>query len=292
MYLAKEEGRNRFALFDEGLHRRSVERLAMEGDIRQALIRHEFEVYYQPIVDPSSGRPMGAEALVRWHHPTRGLVSPVEFIPVAEDSGLIRPLGRWVFDQATSQLAVWGAQTDGPHLGVLSVNFSSKQLDDPETPGIVRDALDRHSIDPRHVCVEVTESVVMADSESTRQSLESFKQLGLQVAIDDFGTGYSSLAYLHSLPVTMVKVDRSFIERLGGPDDSTPVVKAVIEMSHAMGLRVVAEGVSTETLAAIVSTMGCDAAQGYVWARPMPAQEFAGWCRDAELRIVALSGAS
>ncbi len=289
MYLAKEKGRNRFALFDEGLHRRSVERLAMEGDIRLGLTRHEFEVYYQPIVDPSSGRPMGAEALLRWHHPVRGLVPPLEFIPVAEDSGLIRPLGRWVFDEATSQMAQWAAQLDEPNLAVLSVNFSSKQVDDLATPGIVRDALERHRIDPRHVCVEVTESVAMADSESTRHSLESFKQLGIQVAIDDFGTGYSSLAYLHSLPVTTVKVDRSFIERLGGSDDSTPVVKAVIEMSHAMGLRVVAEGVSNEHLATIVSTMGCDAAQGFFWAHPMPAQEFVGWWREAELRNAALS---
>ncbi len=291
MYQAKVEGRNRCALFDEGLHRRSVERLAIEGDLRQALQRHEFEVYYQPIVDPSSGRPTGAEALVRWHHPTRGLVPPLEFIPVAEDSGLIRPIGEWVFDHAMSQMAEWDAQTDGPSLDPLAVNFSSKQLDDPETSDLVREALERHSIAPHRVCVEVTESVVMADSAPTRQSLESFKRLGLRVSIDDFGTGYSSLAYLHSLPVTTVKVDRSFIERLGAADDSTPVVKAVIEMSHAMGLRVVAEGVSNEYLANIVSLMGCDDAQGYFWARPMPAGEFAEWWREAELRAVAPSAA-
>ncbi len=292
MYQAKEEGRNRCALFDEGLHRRSVERLAMEGDLRQALVRREFELYFQPIVDPSNGRPTGAEALIRWHHPTYGLVPPVEFIPVAEDSGLIRPIGQWVFDQAMSQLAQWDAQPDGPRLEGLSVNFSSKQLDDPETPDIVREALERHGIAPHRVCVEVTESVVMADSESTRHSLECFKLFGLRVAIDDFGTGYSSLAYLHSLPVTTVKVDRSFVERLGTADDSMPVVKAVVEMSHAMGLRVVAEGVSNEYLATAVSIMGCDAAQGYFWATPMPAQEFAEWWREAGRRAAALSSAS
>jgi diguanylate cyclase (GGDEF)-like protein/PAS domain S-box-containing protein len=289
MYQAKEEGRNRYALFDESLHRRSVERLAVESDLRQAILRHEFELYYQPIVDPSSGRPTGAEALLRWHHPTRGLVPPLEFIPVAEDSGLIRPIGQWVFDRAMSQMAEWDAQPDGPSLDPLTVNFSSKQLDDPETSDLVREALKRNGIDPRRVCVEVTESVVMADSAPTRHSLECFKHLGLRVAIDDFGTGYSSLAYLHSLPVTTVKVDRTFVERLGTTDDSMAVVKAVVEMSHALGLRVVAEGVRNEQLAAIVSMLGCDSAQGYFWSRPMPAGEFAEWWSEADLRAVALS---
>jgi len=279
MYKAKDEGRNRYALFDETVRRRSVLRLAMEGELRQALSRNEFEVYYQPVVDPTNGRPVGAEALLRWHHPTGGLVPPLEFIPVAEDSGLIKPVGRWVFEQAVSQLASWDAENGGPCLNFLAVNLSARQLDDPETPDMVRDVLERYRIDPGRICAEVTESVVMVDSAATRRSLDAFEDLGLPVAIDDFGTGYSSLAYLHTLPVTTVKVDRSFVERLGGADDSTPVVKAVIDMGHAMGLSVVAEGVSTARLGDQVSSLGCDAAQGFYWARPTPAEEFADWWR-------------
>jgi diguanylate cyclase (GGDEF)-like protein len=281
MYKAKDEGRNRYALFDETVRHRSVVRLAMEGELRQALSRNEFEVYYQPVVDPASGRPVGAEALLRWHHPTGGFVPPLEFIPVAEDSGLIKPVGRWVFEQAISQLALWDAESDGPHLDFLAINLSARQLDDSETPDIVREVLERYGTDPSRVCLEVTESVVMVDSAPTRRSLDAFQDLGLQVAIDDFGTGYSSLAYLHTLPVTTVKIDRSFVERLGGADDSTPVVKAVIDMSHAMGLSVLAEGVSSEHLGTRVSAMGCDAAQGFYWARPAPADEFAYWWRKA-----------
>jgi diguanylate cyclase (GGDEF)-like protein/PAS domain S-box-containing protein len=284
MYQAKEGGRNRYEVFDENLHRRSVARLTIEGELRQALARHEFEVYYQPSVDAATGRPVGAEALVRWHHPERGLVPPLEFIPVAEDSGLIKPMGRWVFEQSVRQLALWDAREDGPHLRFLSVNLSARQLDDPETIDMVRGLLTRHRVDPSRVAIEVTESVVMVDSESTRRSLQGLKDLGVGVAIDDFGTGYSSLAYLHTLPVTSVKVDRSFVERLDGPDDSAPVVRAIVEMSHAMGLSVVAEGVKDEKLRRLVSMIGCDLAQGYVWAKPMPATEFAEWWRERDSR--------
>ena len=280
MYQAKAEGRNRYAVFDEVLHRRSVWRLAMEGELRQALARNEFELYYQPFVDPLSERLMGAEALIRWHHPTRGLVPPQEFIPIAEESGLIKPIGRWVFAQAISQLASWDAQDGGPRLGQIAVNLSAVQLGDPDTSTEVRDVLERSGIAPSRVIVEITESVVMADDAATRRSLEDFKRLGLHVAIDDFGTGYSSLAYLHRLPVTTLKVDGSFVERLGSKDDSTPVVKAIIEMAHALGLFVVAEGVGNEYLRDLISVMGCDAAQGFYWAWPMPAEKVALWCRD------------
>jgi diguanylate cyclase (GGDEF)-like protein/PAS domain S-box-containing protein len=286
MYQAKKAGRNTFALFDEDLHLRSVARLEMESELRRALDRHEFEVYYQPVVELKSGRPVAAEALLRWNHPTRGLVPPLEFIPVAEETGLIGPIGQRVFEQAVSQLAAWDLANDGPRLDVIAINLSVRQLDDPEIVGMVRDVLERCGIAAGRVALEVTESVIMADSESTRRSLERFTELGLGVAIDDFGTGYSSLAHLHALPVTTVKIDRSFIERLGGEQDSTPVVKAIVEMSHAMGLRVVAEGVSEERLKWPVSAMGCDLAQGFYWARPMPAQAFADWWRDAELRAV------
>ncbi len=277
MYRAKSSGGNRYAIFSKDLHRQSVERLEMEGDLRHALARGEFEVHFQPIVRPDSGRPVGAEALLRWHHPQRGLVPPLEFVPVAEELGLIMPIGRLVIQKSVEQLAAWDHLAGGPRLDTLAINLSSRQLDDDDIVQVVRDALAVHGVDPRRLAFEVTESILVADSASTHRALEELRQLGLQVAIDDFGTGYSSLSYLHTLPVTAVKIDRSFIERLGRPDDSTSVVRAIIEMSHSTGLEVVAEGVSDMDLQARVSTMGCDAAQGYFWARPMPADDFARW---------------
>jgi diguanylate cyclase (GGDEF)-like protein len=282
MYQAKEDGRNRYALFDQRFRDRSVARLSMEGDLRRAIDRQEFELYYQPMVIPSSGRPFGAEALIRWHHPDRGLVAPLDFIPIAESSRLIRPIGRWVIEQAAEQLAKWDATANGPRLEVLSINLSSIQLEDEATLGIVTRALDRFSLDPGRLCIEVTESAVMADHAQTRTTLEEFRSLGLCVSIDDFGTGYSSLAYLHSLPATTVKVDRSFVERLGGTADSMAVVRAIVEMSHALGLRVVAEGVSSVEAGTAVVELGCDVAQGFLWARPMPVPQFDEWWIEAE----------
>jgi diguanylate cyclase (GGDEF)-like protein/PAS domain S-box-containing protein len=285
MYRAKEEGRNCYALFDEGLRRRSLERLTVESDLRRALEADEFELYYQPVVDPSSGRPIAGEALIRWNHPTRGLVPPLEFIPVAEASGLIRPIGRWVVEHAFSQLSSWDRDPGAPKLAVMSMNLCAYELEDKGILELAQRVISLHGVDPGRVCFEVTETVAMADNANTRAVLEGFRTLGLRVAIDDFGTGYSSLAYLHTLPVTTVKIDRTFVERLGGPDDSTAVVRAVVEMSHAMGLRVVAEGVSTSELRDAVANLGCDVAQGFYWACPMPAEEFVAWWRDAEARL-------
>jgi diguanylate cyclase (GGDEF)-like protein/PAS domain S-box-containing protein len=288
MYRAKEAGRDRYEVFNDDLHRRSVKRLALESNLRLALKRSQFEVYYQAGISLPDGMPMGAEALIRWHHPKRGMVPPLEFIPVAEDSGMINAIGAWVFEQSVAQLALWDADVDGPRLNVLAVNLSARQMDEPDTSDMIRNVLARYGVDPARVCFELTESAVMTQSASTREALATFRELGVRVAIDDFGTGYSSLAYLHTLPVSTLKIDRSFIERLGSPDDdSAPVVQAVIDMGHAMGLRVIAEGVSAEHLAAQVSAMGCDVGQGFYWCRPMPADEFRAWWRKAELGAVA-----
>ena len=287
MYRAKEAGRNRFAVFDDDLRRRTVARSAIELELRKAIEDGELELYFQPAVEPSSGRPFAAESLIRWNHPERGIVPPLEFIPVAETCGLIRPIGRWVIERAVSQLALWDAMPGGPSLEVLSVNLSAAQLEDGETLEVVQGTLERHGIDPGRLCLEVTESVAMSPHPQSRIALEGFRRLGLRVAIDDFGTGYSSLAYLHELPVTSVKIDQTFVARLGGPDDSTPVVRAVVDMSHAMGLRVVAEGVSSEKLGVAVARLGCDLAQGFVWARPMPSSEFVTWWLDASSRTAS-----
>jgi diguanylate cyclase (GGDEF)-like protein/PAS domain S-box-containing protein len=281
MYKAKSAGRNRSEFFDEEIRRRLVARFEMETELRQALAHGEFEVHYQPEV-ARDGQPVGAEALIRWNHPTRGLVLPLDFIPLAEDLGLIKSIGAWVFEAAVAQLSSWDAQEDGPRLGVLSINISSNQLEDPDTPEVIRAVIERYGIAPSRLALEVTESVLMADSPSTRTSLQCFKDMGLGVAIDDFGTGYSSLAYLHTLPVTTLKIDRSFIERLEGPVDSAEIVKAIVDLGHAMGLRVIAEGVSNDHLHALVSTLGCDVAQGFFWAAPLPVRQFEHWWGEAE----------
>ena len=281
MYQAKAAGRNRYEVFDDELHHRSVSRLEREGDLRAALERHEFELHYQPIVDPRDGRPVGAEALIRWHHPVLGLVPPLEFIPVAEESGLIRSIGAWVFEAALTQLAAWDRLDGGPRLDLLSINCSARQLDDVDDVVGIGEILERLGIEPGRITVEVTETVAMADRSSTKTSLEAFRDLGIQVSIDDFGTGYSSLAYLHTLPVSTVKVDRSFIERLDLPDGSMPVVSAILDLSHAMGLRVVAEGVSTAALQEIVASMGCEYAQGFHWSKPLAPPAFERWWDEA-----------
>ena len=291
MYKAKAAGRDRYEVFDDDLHRRSADRLALEGELRQALGRHELEVYYQPVVEPASQRPVGAEALLRWHHPVRGLVSPLEFIPVAEESGLIKPIGRFVLDQAAWQVAEWDSAFSSPRVEVMAVNLSARQLDDDATPAMVSEVIERYGLAPGRVSLELTESAVMSDSAATRRSLREFKERGFPVAIDDFGTGYSSLAYLHALPVTTLKVDRSFVERMGGAEDSTPVVKAVVDMGHALGLKVVAEGVSAGHLREDVAALGCELAQGFYWAEPMPAEGFARWWAEAERRGLGLPAA-
>ena len=284
MYKAKQAGRNRFEVFDEALHQWSVARLETETELRRALDDGELELYFQPSVEAATGVPFACEALVRWHHPTRGLVGPDTFIPVAEETGLIGRLGQWVFEEAIRRLAAWDADPAGPRLGLMSVNMSARQLDDPRTIRILQDLLEGAGVATSRLAIEVTETAAMSDSASTRRSLVALKDMGMRVAIDDFGTGYSSLAYLHSLPVSAVKIDKSFVERLGGEGDSTAVVQAIIDMSHALGLRVVAEGVSDARLAGLVATLGCDLAQGFHYAPPLPAAEFEAWWRRAANR--------
>ena len=282
MYKAKDEGRNRYALFDESVRRRSVVRLAMEGELRQALSRHEFEVYYQPVVDPAGGRPLGAEALVRWHHPDqrpcpatrlhtrgRGLRADQAGRPLGLRTSRL-PAGSGGTRKVTGPFSIFSPSTCRPG------NWTTRRPPTWSATCSNATGSTRGGYVPRS-----PSPWLWWTAPPTRQTLDAFRELGLQVAIDDFGTGYSSLAYLHTLPVTTVKVDRSFVERLGGADDSTPVVKAVIDMGHAMGLSVVAEGVSTSHLGARVSSMGCDAAQGFYWARPAPAGDFADWWRKA-----------
>jgi diguanylate cyclase (GGDEF)-like protein/PAS domain S-box-containing protein len=285
MYRAKEQGRGRIVVFDDDLRRRTVARLAVESDLGHALERGQLELRYQPIVLPATSEPVAAEALLRWRHPERGVVQPLEFIHVAEDLGLIADIGAWVMEEAARQLACWDDDPTMAPLRFIAVNVSSRQLEFGDPRRWVVPAIAQAGIEPSRLEVEVTESVAMNDLTVCQESLQSLRELGVAIALDDFGTGYSSLSCLHSLPITTVKIDRSFIERLLTPDSSLPIVRAVLEMSHAMGLQVIAEGVSSEEIRAEVASLGCDLAQGFHFARPLEPGAFATWSRSLRATV-------
>jgi diguanylate cyclase (GGDEF)-like protein/PAS domain S-box-containing protein len=277
MYRAKETGRARFEIFDEEQRRAVMERLTVEGELRHAIETGELRMHYQPLVSPSTGSVFGAEALVRWEHPTRGLLYPDDFIPVAEQTGLIVALGEWVFRAAAADCAQWDRDGVGPRLETLAINVSARQLASPRLCPMVRDVLRMNGIDPGRISIEITESVIMSDDDVTRRSLTDIDRLGVGLAIDDFGTGFSSLASLSKLPVSVIKIDRSFVDQIGIAPHGGPVVVAIVEMAHALGLPVIAEGVSGEAQRTFLVQCGCDAAQGYLWSRGLPADEFARW---------------
>ncbi len=273
MQRAKARGGDRFELFDEAMRTRARERLSTETALRRAVERGELRLLYQPVVRLSDGAVTGVEALARWHHPERGIVSPADFVPLAEETGLILPIGRWVLEEACREAARW--RTAGHELTV-SVNISACQLAAPELPDAVAAALSRGGAEPHLVCLEVTESVLMEDAPSMTQMLEQLKQLGVCLAVDDFGTGYSSLSYLHRFPVDILKIDRSFVEGLGSHQPSSPIVEAIVAMARALGLGTVAEGVETEDQLSALLALGAAEAQGFLFARPRSADTALG----------------
>jgi len=267
MYRAKDGGRAGYALFDPAMQAQIVARLALERDLRHALERQEFTLYYQPIIDLRTGALAKVEALVRWQHPTRGLVSPGDFIPLAEETGLIRSLGRWVLGEACRQARAW--QVAGTPLAV-AVNLTALEFQHPDLAEEVAAALAAAGTAARWLRLEITESLAMRDVAATIATLRALRALGVAIAIDDFGTGYSSLAYLKRLPVSALKVDKAFIDGLGTDDEDTAIVTAIITLGQTLGLRVIAEGVETAEQADLLRSLGCDQAQGYHFARPLP----------------------
>ena len=280
MYHAKREGRGRTVVFSEPLREHTQRRLDIETGLYGALERDELRIHYQPTVSLTDGSPRGFEALLRWEHPEHGLVGPADFIPVAEATGLIVPLGAWVLEQACLQLCAWQQITAAPI--TMSVNLSARQLNDPEIVSQVAAILDRTRVDPTAVYLEVTETAVMADIDASVVTLEALKRLGVGLAIDDFGTGYSSLTYLQRFPVDILKIDKSFVAELGQQGEATAIVASVIHLAQALALGTIAEGVETAEQRNQLSVLGCDSGQGYLWARPAPPEEVTSWLAAAD----------
>jgi diguanylate cyclase (GGDEF)-like protein len=267
MYHAKQSGRARWTMFDQTMQLAAVRRLQMEADLRDAMDRQQFFLQYQPIVAPHGDKVRGFEALLRWRHPEHGLISPAEFIPVVEETGLIGPIGAWVLGEACRQLRDWQQAFD-MHLA-MSVNVSAVQFTDGSLVAVVTRALAETGIDPVSLKLELTETAVMADAEKALAVFAQLKALGVRVSLDDFGTGYSSLSYLRRLPIDTLKIDRSFVSKLDCYDDKRQIVEVILMLARALGIDVVAEGVETEAELALVRAMGCDLVQGYYYYRPL-----------------------
>jgi diguanylate cyclase (GGDEF)-like protein len=282
MYEAKRAGRGRYVMFDPAMHERVVHALKLENDLRRALRERELFVVYQPVVDLRSGTVCGVEALVRWQHPQRGVVPPVEFIPVAEEAGLIAALGDFVLDAACRQYASWCASLGSATPGLLAVNLSRAQLMTPGLVQSVRTVLQQTGLRPSQLQLEVTESLAAQD-EVVQNTLLELKALGVRLALDDFGTGYSSLACLHQMPVDTVKIDRSFLHQVEASGYHRVVIEATIRVAQTLGMTCVAEGVETEAQAALMRSLLCDRGQGYLFSRPLAAPDFERWLgqRDA-----------
>jgi EAL domain-containing protein (putative c-di-GMP-specific phosphodiesterase class I) len=270
MYRAKTNGKGRCEVFDSSMAARSMERLEVETDLRRAIERGEFRVHYQPIVQLATGRVIEAEALVRWEHPRHGLVPPGRFIPLAEETGLIVPIGQCVLEEACRQARAWHMQWPADPPLVMSVNLSARQLQQPDLLQVVTDALRQTGLAPSHLKLEITESVAMQDAESTIETLRRLRDLGVQLAIDDFGTGYSSLAYLNRFPIDALKIDRSFVAKLGDSAENAAVVRTIVALANALDLRVTGEGIETAEQAMELEAQGCELGQGYYFGRPQP----------------------
>jgi len=273
MYLAKEKGKNKLQFYTAELADMAARQFELESALRLGLVRDELVLHFQPKVSVADGTILGLEALVRWHHPARGLVPPDEFVPLAEERGLIVPLGRWVLQATCRQIRDW--RSAGLHSPPVAVNLSARQFADDDLVDHIETAMARYGVTPADIEVELTESALMADPERAKEVLGRLHQLGIRISIDDFGTGYSSLSYLKRFPAETVKIDRSFISGLPLDGDDTAITQAVIAMAHSLGMAVVAEGVETSEQLALLRRLGCDEAQGYLLGRPVAAADMA-----------------
>ncbi|MGE5117716.1 MAG: putative bifunctional diguanylate cyclase/phosphodiesterase [Betaproteobacteria bacterium] len=277
MQAAKHAGGSTYMFFEARMEDDARERMELLRDLRRAIDDKQLELFYQPKIDARSGQVTAAEALLRWQHPRRGIISPGVFIPIAERYGLIGALGNWVIEDACRQARVW--RDKGLKMRV-AINLSAFQMRQDDLVERIQAALKRHQIDPSRFTCEITESVAMEDTQVTQRTFERLGEAGIHLSIDDFGTGYSSLSYLRRLPASELKIDRSFVMDLGGSEDARAIVDAVLKLAHAIGLKVVAEGVETERQRDILLELGCDEFQGYLFARPMSARALLLWAMD------------
>jgi EAL domain-containing protein (putative c-di-GMP-specific phosphodiesterase class I) len=269
MYAAKSAGTGSWRVFEPAMHDAVVARLEIEGELRGAVERNELVLHYQPIIALSSGAVVGYEALLRWQHPVRGLVAPGEFVAIAEDNGMIVPIGRWVLEESCRSAAAWPPSAEG-HALDLSVNLSARQLFDTGLVDTVAGILTTTKLDPARLTLEITESVLMEDTALAVLQLRALRAVGVRLAIDDFGTGYSSLSYLRSFPVDSLKVDKSFIDSVHVDIEGACFVQAILHLAQVMRVRTVAEGVEHEAQAERLRELGCDQAQGFYFGRPRP----------------------
>ncbi len=272
MYQAKSAGRNNVQFFDPTMQSIVNDRAALEDDLRQGLEEGQFSLHYQSQVN-ASGRIYGAEALLRWNHPVRGMVSPAHFIPLAEETGLILPLGAWVMKQACQQLVDWATQADFSHLSI-AVNVSARQFKEKDFAQTVLDLLEETGADPSRLKLELTESMLVANLEDIITKMTRLRESGLQFSLDDFGTGYSSLSYLKMLPLSQLKIDQSFVRDISSDPNDAVIARTIITLGHSLGLKVIAEGVETETQRAFLALHGCVDFQGYLFSRPLPLEDF------------------
>ncbi|XZN96393.1 MAG: putative bifunctional diguanylate cyclase/phosphodiesterase [Microcoleus sp.] len=273
MYRAKAQGRNSYKIFDATMHTQAVNRLTLENDLRRAIEREEFVVYYQPIVDIIGDRLVGFEALVRWQHPTRGFISPLDFVPIAEETGLIVPLDSWVLQTACKQLARWQNQFPSRFPLKVSINLSAQDLRKPLLIQEIDRTIAATGLDGSYITLEITESMLIENITKTIDLLTQLKARKIQISIDDFGTGYSSLNYLHRLPADNLKIDRSFVNQMQEGNRNYQVVSTIIALSNQLGLAVVAEGIETGQQLKWLQELGCELGQGYLFSKPLSAQE-------------------
>ncbi|TVQ58158.1 MAG: EAL domain-containing protein [Spirulina sp. DLM2.Bin59] len=271
MYQAKADGKGHYAVFNYAMHSSALERLQLETNLRWAIEHSQFQLYYQPIIHLATGKLSGFEALIRWHHPEKGWISPSQFIPVAEETRLILDIGAWVIAEACHQLQAWQQQW-GPDLQLtMNINLSAKQFAQPELLTQIDAMLHRTHIDPHALKFEITESAIMGHAQAAQETLQALKSRGIQLSIDDFGTGYSSLSYLHHFPVDTLKIDRSFLKSMQIQGGEAEIIKTIIALAHNLGMNVVAEGVETAAQIHYLRALGCEFGQGYFFARPLPA---------------------
>jgi diguanylate cyclase (GGDEF)-like protein len=276
LYRAKEAGKDRYAVFDSSMDQPAVEQLDLERDLRSALARGELRLHFQPIVELTTRRVSEVEALLRWQHPTRGLISPAAFVPLAEETGLIVPIGRWVLEEACRQVQDWPVEDEGSDAVVVSVNLSARQLQEPALAADVQRILRQTNLPASRLKLEITESMAMQHVEGAAHMLRELKTLGVQIAMDDFGTGYSSLAYLDQFPLDSLKIDRSFVASLGHHGDKRAIIQAIIAMGRSLHLSITAEGIETYDQYQELLSQGCDMGQGFYFARPQPIETLVG----------------